>query len=121
MYPRTAVRSASTLAPALSHGQIRLMSEQRHIWRIDGIEDEVARIEEDGERVIGLPRHLLPVGAREGQRLVVTRAATGQGNVTLTIALDEAGTAAELAKSKAQTSAMLAQSKKRDPGGNVAL
>ena len=113
--------SDSTLAPDLSHGQIRLMSEQRHIWRIDGIEDDIARIEEDGERMIGLPGHLLPAGAREGQRLVVTRAATGKGNVTLTIALDEAGTAAELAKSKAQTSAMLAQSKKRDPGGNVAL
>ena len=96
------------------------MAEQKHVWRIDGIEEGIARIEEDGERMINLPRHLLPAGAREGQRLRVTRTA-GKGIVTLTVAIDEKGTAAELARSKAQTAATLAQSRKRDPGGNVSL
>jgi len=96
------------------------MADQRHVWRIDGIEDGVARVEEDGTRMISVPRHLLPAAAAEGQRLQVTRSA-GKGTVTLTVSLDEAGTAAELARSRAQTSAIAARSKKRDPGGDVAL
>jgi hypothetical protein len=96
------------------------MADQQHVWRVDGIEEGVARIEEDGERMISLPRHLLPAGTKEGQRLTVTRT-TAKGSITLTVALDAAGTAAELEQSRAQTSATLAQSKKRDPGGNVSL
>ena len=96
------------------------MAEQQHVWRIDGIEEGVARIEEDGERMITLPRQFLPREATEGQRLVVTRM-VGKGSVTLAIAIDAAGTAEELEQSRAQTSAALAQSRKRDPGGNVSL
>ena len=97
------------------------MSEQQHVWRIDGIEEGVARVEEDGERMITVPRHLLPGAAKEGQRLRITRADVGKGSVTLTIEIDAEGTSAELARSKAQTAATLAQSKTRDPGGNVSL
>jgi hypothetical protein len=96
------------------------MAEHEHVWRIDGIEEGIARVEEDGERMLSLPRHLLPAGAKEGQRLRVTRVAK-RGSVTLTIEIDEEGTAAELARSKAQTAAALAQSRKRDPGGDVSL
>ena len=96
------------------------MADHEHAWRIDGIEEGVARVEEDGERMITLPRHLLPAGAREGQLLRVTRS-EGEDHVTLTIAIDEPGTASELAGSKAQTAATLSQSRKRDPGGNVSL
>ena len=97
------------------------MSEESHVWRIDGIEEGVARVEEDGERMITLPRHLLPAGAREGQIVRVTRSAAGKGSVTLTIEVDPAATAAALDDSRAQTSAIMARSKKRDPGGNVSL
>jgi hypothetical protein len=97
------------------------MAEQSHVWRIDGIEEGVARVEEDGERMITLPRHLLPAGAREGQVVRVTRTATGRGSVTLTMTVDDAATTAETDRSRAQTSAILARSKKRDPGGNVSL
>jgi hypothetical protein len=97
------------------------MAEQSHVWRIDGIEEDVARVEEDGERMITIPRHLLPAGVREGQVVRVTRATSGRGSVTLTMTIDDAGTAAEAARSRAQTSAILARSKKRDPGGNVSL
>lgn len=96
------------------------MTERTHVWRIDGIEEEVARVEEDGDRMITVPRHLLPTGAKEGQRLQVARS-TATGSVTLTISIDESGTAAELAASRAQTAAIMAESKKRDPGGDVAL
>jgi hypothetical protein len=97
------------------------MPEQPHLWRIDGIEEGVARVEEDGERMITLPRHLLPAGAREGQVLRVTRTDSGKGSVALTIVVDDAATAAEADRSRAQTAAILAQSRKRDPGGNVSL
>ena len=97
------------------------MAERTHVWRIDAIEEGVARVEEDGERMINVPRHLLPAGAREGQCLEVTRAAAGTRSVVLTIAIDEERTSAELARSRAQTAAAYAQSKKRDPGGNVSL
>ena len=97
------------------------MAEQSHVWRIDGIEEGVVRVEEDGERIITLPRHLLPAAAREGQVVRVTRAASGKGGVTLTMTIDDDATAAEADRSRAQTSAILAQSKKRDPGGNVSL
>ena len=97
------------------------MPDQAHVWRIDGIEEGVARVEEDGEGMITLPRHLLPAGAREGQVVRVTRTATDKGSVTLTLIVDEAATAGEADRSRAQTAAILAQSKKRDPGGNVSL
>jgi hypothetical protein len=113
-------RRPPPLAPRRASRDLRSMPEQQHVWRIDGIEEDVARVEEDGQRMISLPRHLLPAGAREGQRLTVART-TAKGSVTLTVTIDEEGTAAELAGSKARTSAMLAQSRKRDPGGNVSL
>jgi hypothetical protein len=94
---------------------------EQHLWRIDGIEDGVARVEEDGERMIALPRHLLPAGAREGQIVRVTRTASGKRSVTLTLDIDDAATAAEADRSRAQTAAILAHSRKRDPGGNVSL
>jgi hypothetical protein len=91
-----------------------------HLWIIDGIEEGIARIEEDGGRIIHLPRSLLPSGAREGQILRVT-STPGQGRTELTIEIDEAATAAALARSKAQTAATMAASRKRDPGGDVSL
>ena len=97
------------------------MAERRHLWRIDGIEEGVARVEMDGERMLALPATLLPGGAREGQTLRVTREAEGRTRVILTIAIDEEGTAAERARSKARTAAALARSRERDPGGNVSL
>ena len=91
-----------------------------HLWIIDGIEEGIARIEEDGGRIIHLPRSLLPSGAREGQILRVT-STPGQGRTELTIEIDEAATAAALARSKAQTAATMAASRNRDPGGDVSL
>jgi hypothetical protein len=97
------------------------MAEQTRLWRIDGIEEGVARVEEDGERMITLPLHLLPAGAREGQIVRVTRSMAGKGSVTLTLTIDAEATAAAVEQSRGQTSAILAQSRKRDPGGNVSL
>jgi hypothetical protein len=91
-----------------------------HRWTIDAIEEGTARIEEEGGRIIHLPRYLLPAGAREGHILRVT-GKPGKGKLELTIEVDEAATEAALARSKAQTAATMATSKKRDPGGDVSL
>jgi hypothetical protein len=93
-----------------------------HRWAVDGISDGVARIEEDGERMISVPAYLLPAGIREGQVLRVTSAAgKEQGTLVVTVAIDDAATVSALARSKATTASAMAKSRKRDPGGDVAL
>ena len=93
-----------------------------HRWAVDGIEESIARIEEDGVRMIAVPVHLLPPGVREGQLLRVT-AATGAQPDTLvvTVALDVAGTNAALEKSRRTIAEASKTSKRRDPGGDVSL
>jgi len=93
-----------------------------HRWVIDAISEGMARVEEDGERMITVPVYLLPAGVREGQVFQVTSAAgEGQGTLIVTVAADEAGTTESLAKSKATVARAMAQSRKRDKGGDVAL
>jgi len=93
-----------------------------HRWAVDGIEEGMARIEEDGERMITVPVYLLPAGVREGQVLQVTLAAGKEkGTLVVTVAADEEATADSLATSKATTARAMAQSRKRDGGGDVAL
>src|SRR5690349_19436976 len=61
-----------------------------HRWAIDGISEGMARVEEDGERMITVPAYLLPAGAREGQVLQVTSAAgEDEGTLIVTVAADE--------------------------------
>lgn len=93
-----------------------------HRWAIDGISEGVARLEEDGQRMITVPAYLLPAGAGEGQVLSVTCApGEAKGTLTVTVVIDEGATAEALAKSKATTARASAQSRKRDAGGDVAL
>jgi hypothetical protein len=93
-----------------------------HRWVIDGIEEGMARIEEDGERIITVPLHLLPAGATEGQMLRVGSAPGAEaGSLVVTVTIDEQGTAAALAKSKAAMARTMSASRKRDRGGDVAL
>lgn len=93
-----------------------------HRWTVDAIEEGVARIEEDGERMIAVPVHLLPAGVREGQILVVTSApGREKGTLDITVAADEQATSESLARSKATMARAMARSRKRDAGGDVAL
>jgi hypothetical protein len=93
-----------------------------HVWVIDGLEEGMVRVEEDGARMIVVPRYLLPAGVREGQVVRVTR---GEGksdeSATFTVVVDEKATAKALRRSKERTTAAMAASKKRDSGGDVAL
>jgi len=93
-----------------------------HRWTVDGIEEGMARIEEDGERMITVPVYLLPAGVREGQVLQVSSApGEERGSLIVTVAADETAEAESLARSKATVARASAQSRKRDPGGDVAL
>ena len=96
-----------------------------HRWVVDGIEEGVARIEEDGVRMISLPVGSLPPGVREGDVLEVTGKPTGSDgdseSFEVSIVVDPAARAKALARSKAATDATMAESRKRDPGGDVSL
>ena len=99
------------------------MSDTReHRWAIDGIEEGLARIEEDGDKMITIPVHLLPPDVKEGQLLRVTRVPGSDGrSLVLTIALDRAATAEVLSTSKATMDKAMTASKKKDRGGDVSL
>jgi hypothetical protein len=98
-----------------------MAQQTEHRWVVDGIEEGMARVEEDGERMITVPVYLLPAGAAEGQILRVTRGAEEKDSVNLLVSLDAQATARAMAQSKATTARTMAASRKRDPGGDVAL
>jgi hypothetical protein len=98
------------------------------VWIIDSLEEDSAQIEEDGVRVIHVPRSILPEGAREGDVLMVEREdhRTGKGEqkgdaVRLTIALDRRATRAAKFRSRQQVRRASEAAKKRDPGGDIVL
>ena len=93
-----------------------------HTWSIDSIEEGVARIEEDGGRMLTVPVAMLPTGAKEGQMLRVSMSEIHGGeSVPVSITIDHAATAAALKKSAATTAQAMKNSAKRDPGGDVTL
>jgi hypothetical protein len=67
------------------------MTRQHHRWTIDAIEEGVARLEVDGERMVTLPAWILPADAAEGEVLRVGHDRTGDRS-RLTITRDEDAT-----------------------------
>ena len=93
-----------------------------HRWVVDSLDAGIARVEEDGDRMLSVPADLLPPGVTEGQILRVTRAAdAAKGSVVVTIVIDADGTRDALAKSKASMARAMKASGKQDPGGDVSL
>jgi hypothetical protein len=92
-----------------------------HFWAVDEIDDDVARIIEDGARVMLLPRYLLPPAVAEGQMLSVSREEERGGSVKISIALDEEATRSARLGTGNVLARALAASRKVDPGGDVAL
>jgi hypothetical protein len=91
-----------------------------HRWIIDSIEESVASIEVDGDRMMSVPQSLLPSDAKQGHVLRVVRETASDGKrSTVTIELDEVATREALAASAAQTKKGTRQ--KNDPGGDIAL
>jgi len=92
-----------------------------HFWAVDEIDDDVARIIEDGARVMLVPRYLLPPGVAEGQMLAISRAEERGGSVQITVTLDEKATQSVRLGTGNVLARALAASRKVDPGGDVAL
>ena len=84
-----APQSATPRIPFAPSGH---MPSERHTWIIDVIEDDVAAIEEDGERIRHVPRWLLPPDAGEGAILSVERRVDEGGGTRLIIAIDASAT-----------------------------
>ena len=88
---------------------------ERRRWVVDSIDEGIATVEEDGERVVRVPRWMLPDGAREGSMLSVRRERGDEG-VVLRIELDARGEREALERSRRQV-----QSGTGDEGGDVVL
>ena len=93
-----------------------MAASSEHRWAVDSIEEGVARVEEDGQRMISVSAKLLPPGAKEGDVLRAIR--TGE---RVEVSLDEAATRAAMEQSRATVEAAARASKARDPGGDVSL
>ena len=92
----------------------------QHRWVVDSIEESVASVEVDGDRMITVPQSLLPAGAKSGHVLSVRREHSPDGRRTvLTIEIDEAATKQALAASALQVKKGSHQ--KNDPGGDIVL
>ena len=92
----------------------------QHRWVVDSIEESVASVEVDGDRMITVPQSLLPSGVTPGHVLSVRRELAADGRRTvLTIEIDDAATQKALAASAAQVNKGARQ--KNDPGGDIVL
>ena len=94
------------------------MPRTTHRWIVDGIEEDVARIVEDGARTFHVPCSLLPDGVREGYVLAVVREDAGSAGVRLEITID--GAATDAARSVAQADTIVLTGR-RDEFGDVVL
>jgi hypothetical protein len=93
-------------------------------WIIDSLEEDSAQIEEDGTRVIHVPRSILPPAAKEGDVLTVGLEQQRRGRreaVRVTITLDPDATKAATDKSRKQVRRASNESRRRDSGGDVVL
>jgi hypothetical protein len=92
-----------------------------HRWVVDGIEEDIARIVEDGGRTIHVPGWLLPDGVREGQVLAVVREAGDRAGVRLEITIDDSATDATRVVAQAADAHPIVLTGRRDEGGDVVL
>jgi DUF3006 family protein len=93
-------------------------------WIIDSFEEDSAQIEEDGVRVIHVPRSILPPGAREGDVLTVGMEQQRRGRreaVRVTITFDPDATRDAMEKSRKQVKRAKDASRRRDSAGDIEL
>ena len=65
------------------------MTDTRHRWIVDGIDEEIATCEVDGLVMVRVPRWFLPEGAAAGDALVVRHRREGSAStIEITIAPD---------------------------------
>jgi hypothetical protein len=95
-------------------------SESRHHWRIDSMENGVARLEPPQGRRMYLPAAWLPADARENDLLRLRSERDGDSS-TLRFERDVEATEAALQHSRDQVERIRRASRERDPGGDIAL
>jgi hypothetical protein len=77
------------------------MPEESYRWIVDVLDTHSATVEVEGERMVALPRWLLPADAREGDVLTVRHDRQGRES-RLVIALDDTAAESEREASSAQ-------------------
>jgi Protein of unknown function (DUF3006) len=87
-----------------------------HRWIIDAIEEQIARVEVDGNEVRQFPQWLLPAGARAGDVLAVSHRREEDRSI-LEIQLDPSARAELLERSRRQVENPAG----RDGGGRIVL
>lgn len=85
-------------------------------WIVDGLHENVARVEIDGD-VFSMPRSLLPDGVREGD-VVRVHQEREAARAVLTVERDDEATRAALARSAEQ---VRERGRAADPGGDITL
>lgn len=93
----------------------------RHRWAVDALHESAARVEEDGERMLTVPRWLLPTTAREGDVLAVVRRPDGRSGVTIDVVIDREATRAARERATAQVDQIARESRAKDRPGDVEL
>jgi hypothetical protein len=93
-----------------------MTEEKQHQWIVDSLEENVAAVEMDGDRIIFVPAIVLPSGAKEGDVYKVrhTRSETASH---IGIELDEQARERLLARSRQQA----VNKAGRDKGGHIRL
>lgn len=91
---------------------------EEHVWMVDAMEEGVAAVLEDGERLRHLPRWLLPPDAREGDILRVRAEAAEGGALRLEVRVDHEATESAYRRSEEQVSDV---ARSHDPGGDIVL
>jgi hypothetical protein len=85
-----------------------------HRWAIDRIEEGTAAVEQDGDHVYEIPRHLLPPDARDGDVLTVSVASVAAGEVTISVRIDREATGVPPKATRKRRAG-------NDPGGDIVL
>lgn len=93
------------------------MNADEHRWIVDRFEGEVAVVEVDGDRIVDVPRWLLPTEAGEGDVIVVRVDADDDGRKLAELRVDREAT--ERAREEARR--LVDELRRRDPGGDIQL
>lgn len=91
---------------------------EEHVWMVDAMEEAVAAVLEDGERLRHLPRWLLPPDVREGDIVRVRTEPAEGGALRLEVRVDREATESAYRRSEEQVSGV---PRSHDPGGDIVL
>lgn len=94
------------------------MPVRRHRWTVDQIEEGIAGVLDEEERLLHLPLWSLPSGTREGDVLRVEQEEDREHSIRLCIRIDPAATEAALRRSMQQVQL---PPQPHDPGGDIQL